>query len=444
MADGSPPKVPFKYAWGGLDDGLAATLPSGAGDAASNRLYQHAKTTGRTVREERQREAQRAAKQQQQQQQQQQRPETAASLARSRAKAKETAQRFSKVMASTAAGRYQQEIMAIAHVKGGTEASERVRDAFNYGDMLFQEGAMQRSRREEARRQELQRREELEDCTFRPQVSEKAAEFAHRDHIGERSEQLAAERAQRREVLARTVRQETERDLTFQPTVTNKKSRAMMNNYGPFLDEMKLRDTSKAERMQQLRDLRQKEERREHTFKPQIRPAPSNGARPQSARASTSPTKSPKGAAANGAEEEPAYNRLYKQHTSAYASTLVPAATSDAECTFQPNMAGGKGGATSKVPATRSRQHLEQVGDALYKDAHNRRIRAQMVQEQIDAGLADVRNERRISARSGRLAFQKLEKDVLDVYDRLEALERGLSYAELSDALVFLGVIRHP
>ena len=61
--------------------------------------------------------------------------------------------------------------MAIAHVKGGSEEAERVRDAFNYGDMLFQEGTMQAARREEARRQELQKREELEDCTFRPKVS---------------------------------------------------------------------------------------------------------------------------------------------------------------------------------------------------------------------------------------------------------------------------------
>ena len=36
------------------------------------------------------------------------------------------------------------------------------------------------------------------------------------------------------------------------------------------------------------------------------------------------------------------------------------------------------------------------------------------------AELAEVRNERKVSGRSGRLAFRKLEKDVLDIYERLE------------------------
>jgi hypothetical protein len=39
----------------------------------------------------------------------------------------------------------------------------------------------------------------------------------------------------------------------------------------------------------------------------------------------------------------------------------------------------------------RSRAQLEEVGDALYKDAHNRRLRRQMLQEQLNAELEEVR-----------------------------------------------------
>jgi len=151
-----------------------------------------------------------------------------------------------------------------------------------------------------------------------------------------------------------------------------------------------LRDMSRAERLQQLRDLRQKEERRDCTFRPQIHSRPRAG-----------PASPPSN---GGGVSEPAYNRLYKHHTSAYESSHAPvrrrplpkaagatsrppgldlacpsaqAATSDTDCTFQPNLSHGPE-ATSKV--TRSRQHLEQVGDALYKDAHNRQIRRQMIQ----------------------------------------------------------------
>ena len=46
------------------------------------------------------------------------------------------------------------------------------------------------------------------------------------------------------QLLSKTVQQETERDLTFHPKVTNKKSKAIMSKYGPFLDEMKVRARS--------------------------------------------------------------------------------------------------------------------------------------------------------------------------------------------------------
>ena len=54
-----------------------------------------------------------------------------------------------------------------------------------------------------------------------------------------------------------------------------------------------------------------------------------------------------------------------------------------------------------------------------------------------------MRNERKISAKSDRLAFAKLHKDVVQIFERLEASARGLGYEELAAALVELGVLKH-
>ena len=44
--------------------------------------------------------------------------------------------------------------------------------------------------------------------------------------------------------------------------------------------------------------------------------------------------------------------------------------------------------------------------------------------------LPQVRSSAKISSRSGDLAFVKLQRDVADLYARLDAAERGMSYEE--------------
>ena len=61
----------------------------------------------------------------------------------------------------------------------------------------------------EGRAAEARLREEeklAKDCTFKPAVSPLADQFAHRTHIGERSDEIAVEKRERLQRLAETVR----------------------------------------------------------------------------------------------------------------------------------------------------------------------------------------------------------------------------------------------
>ena len=84
-------------------------------------------------------------------------------------------------------------------------------------------------------------------------------------------------------------------------------------------------------------------------------------------------------------------------------------------------------------------QVLEEVGDALYKDAQNRSIRRAMLEAQAEAELHERRNQPKISKASDRLAFRRLEREVLEIYDALEKTATGLTYEEFGAAMVALG-----
>jgi hypothetical protein len=410
MSDlGSPPRTAWKNVWGNGSNASTASAGLGKTSAASERLYKSAETR-RAARERLQREAAEPRA-------------SGGSRASSSADIKRqtdiVAERFSHVLASTAAGRHQREVVTLACVNGGETEGDRVRDLYNYGDMLFQEGMMQRQRKEDERQRELQRREEEElrrTCPFKPTLSAKAASNERRGHISERVEDVARAHRERMQALAEVVRSETERDLTFRPQTTCKKSKALVAGYGNFLDEMKARDELHERRLRELRASRAEEERRDFTFKPTV-----------SSRASSVGDQTSGSLAA--------HDRLYVQHTASYEASLAPPTTSDAECTFRPN--------AGKAAAFKSRAELEEHSDALHRDAHNRRIRRQILQEQMDAELTEVRNERKMSAKSDRLSFMKLQRDVLEIFDRLGATERGLRYDELTAALVELSVLKH-
>lgn len=95
-----------------------------------------------------------------------------------------------------------------------------------------------------------------------------------------------------------------------------------------------------------------------------------------------------------------------------------------------------------ELSTSRPKAHLEEVGDALYKDAHNRRLRRQMMQEQLSSELHELRNGPKVSRNSHKLALKRLGRDVLDIYAALQAEERGLGYQEFGAALVELGLLR--
>lgn len=410
MSDlGSPPRTAWKNVWGKGSNASTASAGLGKASAASERLYKSAETR-RASRERLQREVSEPRV-------------SGGSRASSSVDIKRQsdilAERFSHVLTSTAAGRHQREVVSLACVNGGETEADRVRDLYNYGDMLFQEGTMQRRRKEEERQRELQRREEEElrrTCPFKPTLSSKAASTERRGHISERVEDVARAHRERMQALAEVVRSETERDLTFRPQITSKKSQALVAGYGNFLDEMKARDELHERHLRELRASRAEEERRDFTFKPAM-----------SSRASSVGDQASSSLAP--------HDRLYGQHTASYEASLVPPTTSDAECTFQPN--------AGKAVAPKSRAELEELSDALHRDAHNRRVRRQIMQEQMDAELTEVRNERKLSAKSDRLSFLKLQRDVLEIFERLEAAERGLKYDELTAALVELSVLKH-
>ena len=58
------------------------------------------------------------------------------------------------------------------------------------------------------------------------------------------------------------------------------------------------------------------------------------------------------------------------------------------------------------------------MGEALYRDAHNRRIRRQMVEAQLSSELEQARTISKISSRSEEMAFSKLQRDVADIYEQ--------------------------
>ena len=63
----------------------------------------------------------------------------------------------------------------------------------------------------------------------------------------------------------------------------------------------------------------------------------------------------------------------------------------------------------------------------MYKDAHNRRIRRQMVEAQLSSELEQVRSSTKISSRSGAMAFTKLQRDVADIYEQVSAAIVGIA-----------------
>ena len=134
---GSPKSVAWKYAW--TMESSQAVSVNGAGNAASERLYNGARsqreTRERLQRMEMKRQDYKAG------------PHKPA-INKNSASMAET--RFDDVMNKTAIGRYRKDIRAIAGAKDGSGSKEkqRVQEVFNYGDMLFQEGKMSAARKE--------------------------------------------------------------------------------------------------------------------------------------------------------------------------------------------------------------------------------------------------------------------------------------------------------
>ena len=131
-----------------------------------------------------------------------------------------------------------------------------------------------------------------------------------------------------------------------------------------------------------------------------------------------------------------AHSRLNRSHTAAYQQSLLPPATSDPECTFQPNL-------HRPCSSRPTRAQIEEVGDALYKDAHNRAIRRKMLEAQADAELAEQRAKPKISKESDQYALRRLEREVDDIYAALERTGEGLTYEEFGAAMVELGFLRY-
>eukprot|EP00908_Phaeocystis_cordata_P016484 Transcript_27744.p1 GENE.Transcript_27744~~Transcript_27744.p1 ORF type:complete len:816 (+),score=406.70 Transcript_27744:122-2569(+) len=413
--DGSPKSVAWKYAWSMNSSNVGSAR--GAGNAASERLYSGARSN-REAREKLQRQELRRAH----------KTETRHKPAINQKSAEMAETRFDDVMNRTAIGRYRKEVRAIAGVKGGAKEAGRVKDVFNYGDMLFQEGKMTAARKDQARSDELRRRERDDpECTFKPKVSGLARQFAHHEHLAERSESLIIEQQERMQALANAVRSEADRDLTFKPAITNKKTLKLAGGREKdFVTNMEKRAVETQQKKQLLARQYEEQDRSCFTYRPEI-------------------GRQPRGRTA-GPLREPIHERLYEQHTAAYAQTLKPEETGDPECTFHPNMGAHDPGRSSSdvgdAARLRSRAQLEEVGDALYKDAHNRRLRRQMLQEQLNAELEEVRSSSKCSSKSQQLAFTKLQRDVADIYERLEAAERGITYEELAAAMVELGLFK--
>ena len=422
--EGSPPRSSWKYAWSdasysGMSTSSRRNAPPGAGKRASERLFTDARS-GRQAREELKRSLRGEDRSN----------ETRRIPQPNKMSAKLAADRYDRVMSHTVTGRYRKEALAIARAKG--EESMLNRDVYNYGDMLFQEAEMTRQKRDEWRSEQLREKDEAEvaEATFQPQTSRTGSAMSAVAYGGsdeplserellERIERQASERAERQQALTEIVRREEERELTFKPTGSNEVSKKLTRGYGNVLEEMAQRDR---ERQMRLRDLVSRDE-----YVMRIANNAKSGAKP------------PKGLAdsegGGGKQRADPNHRLHVAHTSSYHQSLLPEATGDPECTFQPNVntgareglnregGGGKdaeGGVERAGKAgTTSRVSAAEVGDALYRDAHNRRLRQAMLEAQSEAEAHEKRNAPKMSERSSRFALRKVEREVSEIYEAL-------------------------
>ena len=383
-----------------------SSMHSGAGNAASERLYQQAGSMRKT-RDKLRLEKQAAAA----------RPSPRSF--QSKRSAALSANRFAHVMAAAtpiASSGSSGAPSGGGAEEGGSGASSQCHDRLNYGDLLYMEGQMQRERQEQLRLEELERREREDDaCTFRPKLSAIAASLPERPLIHERADAIQSHREERLRQLEHAVRSETDKELTFRPTCNNPKTAAITSNYGDFLEEMRSRDSDREERMVALKLRSLEQEAQEYTFQP------------ETLNSQRSP---PWGVAPDHGEEtregvKPVHERLYERHTAAYGSSRMDAPPlpryDERECTFHPNLSAASardgsacdsagGSAAAALPLTRTR--LEQRGQALYEDAQDRRLRQQMLREQLHARMEALRNARKVSANSDRLAFQRLQREV--------------------------------
>ena len=264
---GSPKSVAWKYAWSMNSSHPGnRSAASGTGDAASDRLYRGARSH-RETRERLQRE-------------EQSRQDVTSERKQSHINKKSAAMmenRFDDVMNKTAIGRYRKEVKALASVRGGQRQGERVNGVFNYGDMLFQEGKMTTDKKERSRAEELRRRERHDpECTFRPKISEFAdsGQFSHGQHMAERSDQLLVEHQEKLQALATAVRSQEDRELTFKPTITNKKSLRLAAKQGrdrDFVSQMEKSNFDHELKMQALRSKIEEQDRSSFTYRPEIR-----------------------------------------------------------------------------------------------------------------------------------------------------------------------------
>eukprot|EP00900_Chrysochromulina_parva_P015008 jgi/Chrpa1/23508/Chrysochromulina_OHIO_Genome00027786-RA len=450
----------WKYAWGENAAGGPSRRPAvapGAGRSASERLYQSAKSA-RVAREALKREIggyddlhPPSHK-----------PQTNARSAQL------AAGRYERVMASQASSRYRHEALSIARAKGEPERA----DIYNYGDMLYQEAQMANARREAWRREQLLQKhaEEAENLTFKPNISasanaSSAGTSVASDHGGgpdvflERMARLDEMSRQRKLALEEEVRAEELRQFTFQPHARNRVSKRLTEGYGEVLAEMEVREREREQRLRALRERQAALDRGCAPNHPDISRSQMShsahwrdkgdggaGALWEGAQhGADSAEESEGGGAAHGerpapvpaasARGVPVHERLHSTHTSAYLQSLLPPATGDPECTFQPNLHRG-------APAKVHPYVAATVGDALYRDAHNRVIRRAMLEAQAEADLNERRNQTKLSSASDRYAQRRLERDVLEIYETLGRTAGGLRYDEFGAAMVELGFLR--
>lgn len=384
----SPPRQAWKYAWGdgsrsGVISGMGSErpAPTGAGAAASERLYQATSGTGNSAREILQREAER----------------------RSVMELLGSKPPPNKKSAALASRRFEE---------GKSKA--------NYGDSLYREGQASMARRDAWRREQERCLQEARaaECTFRPKVTPPPAKGEPSEDFTQRFERMQEEHRQKMAVLADTIRGEAAKEYTFKPTAKNTVSSKLTAGYGDCLTEMKAREQSRDARKAAL------QMKLEHEAREEERAA----VRPRGGRKDRPPV--PTG--------EAVHERLYSQQIAAHQMEEGV----DPNCTFRPNMSGTSELWSEASGVQRSRAQLEQLGEALYKDAHNRHLRKQIVQEQVAAELDQMRNAPKVSKKTSRLALQKLEKDVIEIYALLQAEERGLTYQEFGAAAVELGFLR--